>query len=426
MAFIAQCLYCQNKMQAPASAAGMSVRCPKCQNFFTVFPMEQSSATQDGRFRAKPETAKAIPHPAPVSVEIALPVPVPLKVPAKRHSQVIGPAKARIPAIAHAPVNEASTNAPAADQEESPLEPPAILMSAAIEVRAPTIIFAESALEQKPAVPLLKRPGSMTGVVALVLTGLGLVCASFTPVALLTAPLSACGLLIGLAGWASLVGQPSRRTARALPIAASAIGAVVLFVAMIFPSALGPTYALVKQGGGSSAGLLKFIPIDLASGTATPLQDQGWANASLAAVQQDQIRVQILAAEFKTIDVRPEKPEITGKKFMVVQLRLQQVGATRGLEYHHWGPHSPWPDKPAPILLDAKGKPYRPLTFADGTLIHGQQIKKELYASATLPDFLVFDVPAAKGESYRLTLPAYAWGGKSDFKFALSANFMKH
>src|SRR5262249_37245882 len=160
---------------------------------------------------------------------------------------------------------------------------------------------------------------------------------------------------------------------------------------------------------GAAAAKVRFIPVSLANSAEAVLHKDGWADASLTAIQQEQIRVQILSAGFETIELRPEKPELAGKKFLVVRLKLQQTGAARGLEYHHWGPNSPWPAKPTPLLQDAKGTQVRPLSFEDKTLIHGQQIKKELYASALVPDFLVFDVAPVKGTSYRLTLPAYAW-----------------
>src|SRR5207302_8144162 len=46
MSFVAQCIFCKHKVKAPDEALGASVRCKKCDNSFTLAPIEKAPSEQ--------------------------------------------------------------------------------------------------------------------------------------------------------------------------------------------------------------------------------------------------------------------------------------------------------------------------------------------------------------------------------------------
>src|SRR5437762_257182 len=46
MSFVAQCVFCKHKVKAPDEALGASVRCKKCDNSFTLAPIEEAPPEQ--------------------------------------------------------------------------------------------------------------------------------------------------------------------------------------------------------------------------------------------------------------------------------------------------------------------------------------------------------------------------------------------
>src|SRR3989442_1262394 len=59
MSFVAQCCFCKHKVKAPDQALGASVRCKKCESYFTLAPIEDAPPEQVlARFR-RPVRASA-------------------------------------------------------------------------------------------------------------------------------------------------------------------------------------------------------------------------------------------------------------------------------------------------------------------------------------------------------------------------------
>src|SRR5262249_44558530 len=51
MAFIAECTFCYGKVRVPDGAAGMSISCPKCGNYFTLAASAQPPKASPPGFR---------------------------------------------------------------------------------------------------------------------------------------------------------------------------------------------------------------------------------------------------------------------------------------------------------------------------------------------------------------------------------------
>lgn len=378
MSFIARCSYCNHKMQAPQNAVGMSVRCPKCNNQFTVFPSdEKAPSAGEPVATAKPSRATSV-APSAALAPRAL-----KRAPAFAAPAVVAPKTATVVPAATSPAMEVARK------------------------------------------PIFERPGAVAGVVSLLFGGGGLALAPVHGFAFCTIPLGVVGLLSGIVGLILVLDRGVGRMSFIMPAFGAAASGGVLFVALFFPAALGPSFSQWRHSVIDDPHALQFIPLNLADAKKARLEDGGWANAATAAIQQDQMRVQVIKSAMEAVDLRPENPQFAGKKFLVVTLRLHQVGAERGLEFHHWGPHSRYPEKADPTLRDQAGKEYRQLTFDEGTIIAGQTLFAPLYAGAIVHALLVFDVPDTGAPSYKLTLPAHAWGGKGDFKFAIPSKHIR-
>jgi hypothetical protein len=364
MSFFARCSYCNHRIEATAKAVGSSVRCPKCQNFFTVLPVADKPTREE-------RLAAASGHAAAEAASAAL---------------------ATATKVAERPKVETSAAVP--------------------EFVAP-----------EPIRPFLRRPGSLIGMLAITAAGAGLACASIPGLPIATVPLSIASIGVGLAGLLTLLGNSPKRTAWILPVVGAAAGAVLLFVALQLPAFLGPTYERWKQGG-LDPSAMRFIPLEVANAGRVKLDEQGWANAEVAAVQQDQVRVQVFQPKLERIELRPEQPTLVDKKFLVIRVGIEQVGPARGLEFYHWGQHNPAPDKPVPVLTDSLGKQYRPLEFGRDTLIVGQKLHELLFTGKKVAAVLVFEIPRGNAP-YRLTLPAHAWGGSGEFRFTIPSSLVQ-
>jgi hypothetical protein len=65
MPFIARCIFCNHRTQAPDRALGASGRCPKCSSFFTVVPEQEEPAAVCAATAHAAAAATAAPGPSP-------------------------------------------------------------------------------------------------------------------------------------------------------------------------------------------------------------------------------------------------------------------------------------------------------------------------------------------------------------------------
>lgn len=274
--------------------------------------------------------------------------------------------------------------------------------------------------------PLLKRPGALPAAIALASGCLGLALASIPGCAVATIPIAAFGVLAGALSCLAILMQSPIRSSGILPVIGSGASLSILLAALFFPALLGSTFSEWRSGTVANDAQLLLIPLKPGAGAKLRLDDAGCADASLAAIQQDQVRVRIAEARETTIELTPARSDWNGKKFLVVRIHIQQIGGRHGLEFYHWGTPSPQKDTALPTLNDAAGNTFHPLKFEDNTLIKGQTLHQELHAGAIVSDLLVFETPPSAPMAYRLTLPAHAWAGCGAFKFLIPESFLKH
>src|SRR5438105_379954 len=146
MSFIAQCIFCKHKVKVPDEALGASVRCKKCDNSFTLAPIEEAPSEQVlTRFRRHAPAA------------------------ACGATDVASPGTGLLTDQASAPLP--SHNGPADHAVAQEIPDPA---------------------------RTLRRAIHLAGAMGLVLGGAGLACASFAAFDGLTVPLSIAGVVVGL------------------------------------------------------------------------------------------------------------------------------------------------------------------------------------------------------------------------------------
>jgi hypothetical protein len=386
MSFLAQCSFCGHKIKARDRALGASVRCPECDNYFTAAPREEPAPAEAlARFRFSK------PAPTPVAAAAQDATPDPPDDPAAETDQAMAlPAN---PALAAMGTGEIAPEAP----ESLPPEVD-IATGRAFGWRV-----------------------HIVGVAALLLAGAGLACASIPGLTGFTIPLGAAGLLAGLAGL-SLCTAASR-PALLFPVVASVAGAAVLIIGFFFPGLLGPVYEDARARVQDKTALT-VIPLSLKVTDPAELSVAGWVDASKAAVQQDQVRLQLASARIGPIDLAGEPATTTKENYLLVRFRLQHVGGTSQVQYEHWKASSKQGE--APRLTDSDG---RVLALALAKL--GQKLRAAdqrtgatLYPTSVIDDVLVFTPPRAAAD-LRLELPASAWGGIGVFRFHLPAAMIK-
>lgn len=359
MSFLAQCPYCNRKVRVPDNAAGWSLECRKCGSSFTVVAVTDLPEPDDpppvDRTPAPPATAVAAPPPAPPPVET---VPTPAR-----------PVAA--PMVPYVPASRSAL------ERRLGLTP---LASAALCCGCVALLAASLAPSIAWAVGL--------GTLGLVLGGLGLV----------------RGLALGQgpAGWSA---------------GAAALNLVLLGVCLLRPDLLGARP--LEWPWRSAPDTARTVHIPIGSGAlATPgaVGEGEWVDAGKEGVQQGDVRVRLLSAAVRPIEVRgPDgSPRLSKEKYLVLRLRLQNLGFTRKVEFDSWAAPAT-AERPAPTLKDNQGKNYR-LKPAPGATAPG---RVPLAPSKTVEDLLLFEAPPATVEYLRLELPAEAFGGSGPLRLQL-------
>ena len=128
-------------------------------------------------------------------------------------------------------------------------------------------------------------------------------------------------------------------------------------------------------------------------------------------------RVSIAKATFA--DPPPGKKP-PAEKFLIVELRLTNVGVERKYDYSGWGQ---WGGENAASLRDTKGKVYKIKRFDAAWEIKGQVRSTSILPGKSVDDIIVFEAPPPKEipSRLRLELPAAAFGGKDKFLFEIGS-----
>ncbi len=380
MPFVVQCPYCQMRARVPDRALGGSGKCARCASAFTLVPAEDQRV---------PEMAGA---------------------PADASSSDLEPSPAASTSAAIAEADDAAEQAAFMMQfDAAPIEEAA---------REPTEndAIAEPDVDA-PAAPTSSRvrPETAIGAVAFLIASIALVCASLRPVCFLVLPLSGLALLISLT--AVVLARRRKKRRFALPISASAASGILLFVALLSPALLGPTYARSRQPSGAAPAVMRAIPL---TGAPLPKDAPDWADASKYALQRGDLRVQVVNVEFGPPPGAndEEKKEPPPKDVLMVRVRVQRAQLMKGNDDEVTSFDQT--DKRRPTLLDGTGKSYA-LQDNKVTGPAGAKRRSGLFPIATLDEVLVFEPPPAGVEPLKLELPATATVGGGVFRFSIPA-----
>jgi len=362
MSFVAQCVFCKHKVKAPDTALGATTRCRKCDNSFTLAPMEEAPPEQVlARFR----------RPTPAAI------------------------------------GEAGSAQPGTDVLSDPASIP-----------LPNANGVPPSYELKDApdpARAVRRGVHLIGAVATLLGGAGLLCASLAGFEKLTIPLSAAGLVLGVSGTA--LAWLRVRGALFLPAAGVIVGMVVLTTALFFPGALGPSFAASRQRPTLDRERIMAVPLAGAPRGDATLQTEGWTDATRAALQQGPVRVQVASAAVAVVPFQGARPTFSKEKYLIVRLLIQHTGGGGLIDYAHWRAGDSDQESVRPTLTTLQGNTLPRTAFASAEVPLGQVSRVSLHPGRFLEDVLVFAAPEEKVEGLRLRLPATPWQGTGELKF---------
>lgn len=143
-----------------------------------------------------------------------------------------------------------------------------------------------------------------------------------------------------------------------------------------------------------------------------PRKEVTYVGASRESAQQGDIRVRITAA---WIDFPKGPAGVAPKKFLLLQLQIENQSAGKQTPYVGWNVTPAAPGKSAPAgLIDPLGKELKLATQKETIIkVPGQLASEVIMPGQTLDDLLVFEAPAGKTPEYlRLHLPAENLGGQ--------------
>jgi hypothetical protein len=359
MPFPTRCPYCRRRVRVPDRALAASVKCPSCESWYT--------ATQENE---RERSEKSVPL-------VSTP-----------------PAPPPNPVAPHPPDVPAATAAPAATGTAvAETQPP-----------APALFIIQNLDEAEPQEVAEANTPRPLGVIACLLAGAALIAASMESTAILTRPAAGLGLVLGVIGVFAVSGGNQGRSL--LSIGGTAVSGLVLLVAVLQPSLLGPRYEASRQTSDNDAEAVRVVALQLAPGGADGLESDGYADASRAAVQQGSFRVQILSAAVAPVQVFDSKKRFTKRSFLAIKVRVQHLGHAEDVRFTHWGTTG---ERTVPqAVAHAEGRTLPPANL-DPDVPLGVAFGRDLFRGDGVEDVLLFEVPPGS-VPVRLDLPAEAWG----------------
>jgi hypothetical protein len=374
MAFIAECTFCNGKVRVPDGAAGLSVPCPRCGNYFTLAESSPQAAPPKAGFRrpAKKKTR------APLAA-------------------MTGPSTPDVLAIAAPPT-------PAAPDKLPPPPTPAPLG------QLPGAEAEDSTDE--PASPRARWLNAW-GVAALLLASVALPCAQVVFLNFLIIPLAALSVLAGLVGVLVNLEKPLRT--RVLPASGAVVGLAVLVIACFWSEwLLGINARRGNEPAPADPNKQMVVGFGHKHSERRASEEEEWVDARQNYFQHGSVRVRVTSVETRRLDLKNNKAGSSGAKNLVIGLRLTNVKGKARIRYESWGS-----GRHAPLLTDDKGKSYSLVAAEPDARLPGQVLKALLVPGKPVNDLLVFEAPADKVLSLRLELPADAFGGKGALRLKI-------
>ncbi|HEV3082217.1 MAG TPA: hypothetical protein VGY66_20710 [Gemmataceae bacterium] len=387
MAFIAECPFCHVKVQkVPDYREGTSVECPRCRYLFTLAAMISAH---------KPSSSPKIVIPKQASVSAATPMPV--------------PASATAPAAMPALVSAEETDLGVVLRVLETPAPPEEVSRKAVVVRPASETYRVEAQPKS-----LPQPGSTrnVGAAAALLAG-GAVCSA----AFFSSyyPTLVAGLAALVCAAIALLGAPRKSGVAALPVAAALASVLVLGIRLIWPTLFG-FETLVARDLTEGAGAIIVLPRFDAAHDKEKADDLPWVDASKGSIELGDIRVEIAAAVLRAVELTDARGKrVTGEKYLVLTLRLNNLGNPRPVGYSSWGGS----EARMPILKDDHGRTYKLQTFGHDVEIPGHISRATLAPGKAIEDVLVYPAPEAGVQLLRLELPGSAFGAPGVLRFEI-------
>src|SRR5262249_3803128 len=148
------------------------------------------------------------------------------------------------------------------------------------------------------------------------------------------------------------------------------------------------------------------------------LRADGWTDASLAALSQGPVRMQVASASVGVVPFLGARPTFSKEKYLIVRLAIQHNGSGFPIDYAHGG--APGSAKlEAPTLTDERGAWLRVAVFGATEIPVGRSARTQVHPGRFAEDVLVFAVPEDGAGALRLRLPAAAWNGAGEMKFLI-------
>ena len=376
MIFVAECPFCMARMRVTDHASGSIGKCPRCTSSFTLAPVDDQRLSGQLAASAGPAGESEIANGS-------------TRAPGKQAVIVEALAAAKMPGATEALTWPDAGSTPA-------------------------------------TVSSRVRPEALAGAVALLLSGSALLCASFSFLCGLVAPLSGLGLLTG--GAALVLARLARAGRLLLPITGSVAAVAILNVALFLPAVLGPTYDLSRQRGDPARSVLRVVPL---GGMPVISQTPEWVNASQYALQRGDLRVQIVGVSIDPVPgTTKSKPRSPQPGTLLVRVRVtlaerQPGGENKSFDWTQNRENKPFGGNrvPNPALTDVAGKSY---AFRDSKVFDSVGGKRgaNLFPVQTADEVLAFEAPPEGWESLRLEAPAAAWGGAGVFRFTIPATIL--
>lgn len=402
MSYSVECQVCHHRLPVDDPAAP-PVECPECGSFYSLLPASERPPIYVPQVLRDLGFDPAAPPPRPDEAATR----------AKRK-----PVRSDSPLAVLEPEDEPQRTAPTVTPRDLPrsaipvgrLEVPgappvAPVARRAIPVARPVI---GAVLEADDAAGLtlfdLLGPGA-------ILLGVGAAICAWTgwwPAVVV--PLSGAGVLLALVSVALTGGA---RGSRLWPLS----GALVSGVVLAFVLVPGLSGVFTSRSKVPATGAMRVVPLvghDLPDDVAAA----EWVDASRAAVQMDEVGVQVTSATLGPIETftAPRKKTVTPEKYLVVRIRVQRVAGKLRLKADKEDEPDPVFERPRAILTDEEGKIIKPAAIG---------IESDAGPSrGAAEEVFVFEAPPAAAK-LRLEIPATPWGGTGAFKFALPATMIR-
>lgn len=270
-----------------------------------------------------------------------------------------------------------------------------------------------------PPPPL--RWTDLLGVLALLLAGGALLCASTRSWIGLVIPIGAGGVLLGMLG--ILGGLLQGRLL--LPAAGTTAAAAATMLALLFPGLLGKSYWMSRQPAPVTS--MEIRAVSLTDGEIHPaLLKEDWVDAGKTALQQGPLRlwvgsVHVLAAVNE--NEAAKKDQAPGD-LLVVRIRMQVVEDARGFAAQQPSATRSRGDSLQPRLLDGLGRSLPPRDLQK-TIPGDNAIRSSMFPVSVEDRAFAFALPSQGREDLRLEVPVEPLGGKGVFRFKIASSMMR-